>query len=157
MGLVSASPRRTVTENAGKRIPGRTWETGDRGSWRDMKYDIILGVQRLCDVLQNSPYHPINTKAHRTNIHAITYLAAMLPRPEAETIEMRTNQDMARSASHAEAPVMRSKLDDLSVWQSVRRFKKVGLIAMLAAFAASLDGYRKKLVPFDLVVSRPVH
>ena len=27
--------------------------------------------------------------------------------------------------------------------------------AMLAAFAASLDGYRKKLVPIDLMVLRP--
>lgn len=42
-----------------------------------------------------------------------------------------------------EGLLMRSKLDDLSVWQSVRRFKRVGCIAMLAAFSASLDGYRK--------------
>jgi len=41
------------------------------------------------------------------------------------------------------APLMRSKADELSVWQSVRVYKRVGVIAMLAAFSASLDGYRK--------------
>ncbi len=41
------------------------------------------------------------------------------------------------------APLMRAKADDLSVWQSVRRYKVVGLIAMAAAFCASLDGYRE--------------
>lgn len=45
------------------------------------------------------------------------------------------------------APLMRSKEDDLSVWQSIRRYKRVGLIAMTAAFCASLDGYRKHLYP----------
>ena len=38
--------------------------------------------------------------------------------------------------------VMRSKVDDLSVWQCVRQFKVLSLIAMAAAFSASLDGYR---------------
>lgn len=46
-------------------------------------------------------------------------------------------------ASRGEVPVMRSKADDLTVWQSVRRYRNVGYIAMLAAFCASLDGYRK--------------
>ena len=41
------------------------------------------------------------------------------------------------------APVMRAKADDLSVWQSVRKYKRVGFIAMAASFCASLDGYRK--------------
>ena len=41
-------------------------------------------------------------------------------------------------------PVMRSQEDDLSVWQCALRFKRVSLIAMVAAFSASLDGYRKK-------------
>lgn len=41
------------------------------------------------------------------------------------------------------APLMRSKADDLTVWQSVRIYKRVGVIAMLAAFSASLDGYRE--------------
>ena len=40
----------------------------------------------------------------------------------------------------ADGLVMRSKLDDLSVWRGVRKFWRVGVIAMLAAFSASLDG-----------------
>lgn len=41
------------------------------------------------------------------------------------------------------APIMRSREDDLGIWQCVLRFKNVSLIAMAAAFSASLDGYRK--------------
>jgi hypothetical protein len=41
------------------------------------------------------------------------------------------------------AQPMRSKVDDLSVWQSIQRYKVVGFVAMAAAFSASLDGYRK--------------
>ncbi|KAJ3530958.1 hypothetical protein NM208_g9091 [Fusarium decemcellulare] len=60
---------------------------------------------------------------------------------------------MQQAKAHTEAvenaggdgPIMRSKLDDLSVWQSVRKFKRVGCIAMLAAFSASLDGYQINL------------
>lgn len=37
----------------------------------------------------------------------------------------------------------RSKVDDISVWQSIQRYKVVGFVAMAAAFSASLDGYRK--------------
>lgn len=43
------------------------------------------------------------------------------------------------------ATVMRSRADELSVWQSLRRNKLIGLIAMSAAFSAALDGYRKEL------------
>jgi len=42
-----------------------------------------------------------------------------------------------------ENPLMRSKADDLSVWQTATRFKRVGFMAMAAAFCAALDGYRK--------------
>ncbi|KAJ5090786.1 hypothetical protein N7532_009470 [Penicillium argentinense] len=42
-------------------------------------------------------------------------------------------------------PIMRSREDDLGIWQSVRRFKTVSLIAMTAAFSASLDGYQINL------------
>lgn len=38
---------------------------------------------------------------------------------------------------------MRSRADGLSVWQSAGQFKMASLIAMIAAFGASLDGYRK--------------
>lgn len=56
---------------------------------------------------------------------------------DTEMVERRASGDAATM------PVMRSRFDDLSVWQSVRRYKHVGLIAMTAAFCASLDGYRK--------------
>ena len=50
------------------------------------------------------------------------------------------NQDVITKGN---VPVMRSKVDDLSIWQSVRRYKVIGMVAMAAAFSASLDGYRK--------------
>lgn len=43
-------------------------------------------------------------------------------------------------------PVMRSRDDDLGVWECVLRFKTVLLIAMAAAFSASLDGYRESFL-----------
>lgn len=46
--------------------------------------------------------------------------------------------------SHARTTTqMRSKSDDVSVWQSMMQHKLVGLVAMSAAFSASLDGYRE--------------
>lgn len=55
------------------------------------------------------------------------------------------------SATEGEMPVskgeghhlMRSRADELGVWRSVVLFKRVGCIAMIAAFCAALDGYRK--------------
>ncbi|KAJ5946930.1 hypothetical protein N7454_003769 [Penicillium verhagenii] len=56
--------------------------------------------------------------------------------------------------AHVENPVqndtfkqatMRSKSDDLSVWQTARQFKFMSLIAMVASFSASLDGYQISL------------
>jgi len=38
---------------------------------------------------------------------------------------------------------MRSKADEISIWRSVLLFKRAGCIAMIAAFCAALDGYRK--------------
>lgn len=49
-------------------------------------------------------------------------------------------------------PMLRSKADDLSIWRSVRQYKRVGFIAMAAAFCAALDGYRKLHLS-----SAPVH
>lgn len=46
-------------------------------------------------------------------------------------------------------PMLRSKADDLSIWRSVRQYKRVGFIAMAAAFCAALDGYRK--IPLTLI------
>lgn len=41
--------------------------------------------------------------------------------------------------------VMRTKEDDMSVWQAVKAYKKVTALAMAAAFCASLDGYQISL------------
>ncbi|KAG2412159.1 hypothetical protein HFD88_009715 [Aspergillus terreus] len=62
-----------------------------------------------------------------------------------ETVEHAATAEDMPSASKGTAPLMRSGLDDLSVWQSVRRYKKVAIIAMFAAFSASLDGYQINL------------
>jgi hypothetical protein len=63
---------------------------------------------------------------------------------EIEMVENSTTvEDLPAMDSKGGAPLMRSKADDLSVWQSVRLYKRVGFIAMAAAFCASLDGYRK--------------
>jgi SP family general alpha glucoside:H+ symporter-like MFS transporter len=68
-------------------------------------------------------------------------------KPESETIENHANaEEMAQPGEKGGAPLMRTKADDLGVWQSVRQYKVVGLIAMAAAFSASLDGYRKALL-----------
>lgn len=55
-------------------------------------------------------------------------------------VEMVENSAIVHADS---APIMRAKADDLSVWQSVRKYKRVGIIAMAASICASLDGYRK--------------
>lgn len=39
--------------------------------------------------------------------------------------------------------LMRSKVDELGIWRSALIFKRAGSIAMIAAFCAALDGYRK--------------
>lgn len=59
---------------------------------------------------------------------------------ETERVEDRTTD--AGDAPTKGQPVMRSTLDNLSIWESLRRFKVVTMIAMAAAFSASLDGYR---------------
>ncbi|GES58542.1 major facilitator superfamily domain, general substrate transporter [Aspergillus terreus] len=62
-----------------------------------------------------------------------------------ETVEHAATAEDMPSASKGTAPLMRSGLDNLSVWQSVRLYKKVAIIAMFAAFSASLDGYQINL------------
>lgn len=59
---------------------------------------------------------------------------------ETERVEDRTIE--AENAPTKGQPVMRSNLDNLSIWESLRRYKVVTMIAMAAAFSASLDGYR---------------
>ena len=69
------------------------------------------------------------------------------PPADAADIDMVENNRMTNDTPpvliDTGEPVMRSKEDDFSVWQTVRRYKFAGSIAMTAAFCASLDGYRK--------------
>jgi hypothetical protein len=62
-----------------------------------------------------------------------------------EMVERTTTTDEQMPTSKGENPLMRSKEDDLSIWYSALRFKRVGCIAMIAAFCAALDGYRKTI------------
>jgi SP family general alpha glucoside:H+ symporter-like MFS transporter len=63
-----------------------------------------------------------------------------------ENIEDLSPNQRDEMPTKSMGPIMRSREDDLGVWQCVLRFKTVSLIAMTAAFSASLDGYRKPLV-----------
>jgi SP family general alpha glucoside:H+ symporter-like MFS transporter len=75
---------------------------------------------------------------------------------ESEMIENTTTaaaEDISPPDIKGGTPLMRSKEDNIGVWQSVRRYKRVGLIAMAAAFCASLDGYRKASLYFAQITS----
>ncbi len=71
----------------------------------------------------------------------------MAEQQEKRDIQMveRTTTNDDQMPTKDENPLMRSKAD-LSVWQTVTRFKRVGFMAMAAAFCAALDGYRKTLL-----------
>ena len=61
---------------------------------------------------------------------------------DSEMVERTTTTEEQMPTSKGGAPLMRSKADDISVWESARRYKRVGFIAMAAAFCAALDGYQ---------------
>lgn len=63
-----------------------------------------------------------------------------------ENIEYTSPDQRDELPSKSMGPVMRSRDDDLGVWECVLRFKTVSLIAMAAAFSASLDGYRESFL-----------
>lgn len=58
-----------------------------------------------------------------------------------ERLELTNTEDPKK-------PFTRTQADELSIWQSLRQNKLLALIAMAAAFSASLEGYRKS--PFLL-------
>ncbi|KAJ5205098.1 uncharacterized protein N7498_005977 [Penicillium cinerascens] len=62
-----------------------------------------------------------------------------------EMIEHAAPKQQPTTSTKTDGPVMRSRTDGLSVWQCARRFKLVSLVAMAAAFSASLDGYQINL------------
>ncbi len=88
-----------------------------------------------------------------SKIKTTTYnhlIVVMMAHQTAEQQDKRDIQMVERTTTNDdqmptkdENPLMRSKADDLSVWQTVTRFKRVGFMAMAAAFCAALDGYRK--------------
>ena len=53
-----------------------------------------------------------------------------------ERLELTNTEDPKK-------PFTRTQADQLSIWQSLRQNKLLALIAMAAAFSASLEGYRK--------------
>lgn len=63
---------------------------------------------------------------------------------KAETVDHIEGDDQMHSDALKDGtPLMRSQVDNLSVWESVKRYRVVTVISMLAAFSAALDGYRK--------------
>ena len=59
---------------------------------------------------------------------------------EIQAVEMQEHRD--EPTKDAGGPLMRSKEDEMGIWRTVVRHKRVGYISMAAAFCASLDGYR---------------
>ena len=51
--------------------------------------------------------------------------------------------DLAAAKGHIVQ--MRSELDDMSVFKAVWFYKRIWMVCMLAAFSASLEGYRRYL------------
>ncbi|GIK07192.1 hypothetical protein Aspvir_002848 [Aspergillus viridinutans] len=68
-----------------------------------------------------------------------------IAKPQVNNVEHSHPAETGSATGKEAAPLMRSKEDDLTVWQSVRRYRMVGVIAMAAAFSASLDGYQINL------------
>lgn len=51
--------------------------------------------------------------------------------------------ELANTGDPQKPTFTRTHADELSIWQSLRQNKLLALIAMAAAFSASLEGYRK--------------
>ncbi|GFF87219.1 hypothetical protein IFM61606_06643 [Aspergillus udagawae] len=68
-----------------------------------------------------------------------------IAKPQVDNIEHFHPAATDSATGKEAAPLMRSKEVDLTVWQSVRRYRTVAVIAMVAAFSASLDGYQINL------------
>ncbi|CBF71756.1 predicted protein [Aspergillus nidulans FGSC A4] len=64
----------------------------------------------------------------------------MVEKPETERVEETTTVDDKDEANSKGQPLMRSELDNLSIWESLRRYKVVTTIAMVAAFKINLNG-----------------
>ena len=71
-----------------------------------------------------------------------------------KTTDINVDHSKTGDEGHV-APQMRTKSDDLTVWESIKQYKLVTLVAMGAAFSASLDGYRKYIF-ISLPISSPL-
>ncbi|WVW82736.1 hypothetical protein I302_104747 [Kwoniella bestiolae CBS 10118] len=58
---------------------------------------------------------------------------------------LQTAEEIRRTMSKGGQVQMRSKHDDLGIWAAVKQNKKIALVAMAAAFSASLEGYQINL------------
>lgn len=55
--------------------------------------------------------------------------------------------ELANTEETPKPALTRTQADELSTWQSLRQNKLLALVAMAAAFSASLEGYRKAPSP----------
>ncbi|CAK7221331.1 hypothetical protein SBRCBS47491_004491 [Sporothrix bragantina] len=62
-----------------------------------------------------------------------------------EILEVEMQEQRVEPSHDSAGLLMRTKEDSLGIWATVLRHKRVGLIAMTAAFCASLDGYQINL------------
>jgi hypothetical protein len=64
-------------------------------------------------------------------------------KPEAVHIDnIDYDGDITKESIPSPIVQMKSSLDDLSTWQAIKRYKRICSICLLAAFAASLEGYQ---------------
>jgi hypothetical protein len=54
-------------------------------------------------------------------------------------------EHVARKEDNSPAVQMKSSMDKVPVFEALVKYKRVALWSMLAAFSASLDGYREAL------------
>lgn len=82
----------------------------------------------------------------RGNLYTISVTMEQHEKAQSEMVETTTVASaMPPPISEGAPPLMRSKQDDLSVWHSALRYKRVGLLAMIVSFCAALDGYQINL------------
>lgn len=99
------------------------------------------------DVGYSSSKIKTTTYNHLIVVMMADQMAEQQDKRDIQMVERTTTND-DQIPTKDENPLMRSKADDLSVWQTATRFKRVGFMAMAAAFCAALDGYRKTRLYF---------
>ena len=62
-----------------------------------------------------------------------------------------TMDDANMAMAKGQIVQFRSELDDMSVWQAAKYYKRIWILCMLAAFSASLEGYRKSPCETELI------